>query len=394
MSRTRSHKIAFLIMMVLIPLGLALPISLAYGQKRIMLVLGSANMETLSERVQVAYGLYRGEMAFDRIVVSGGCAAHGSGICEASEMKKQLIKLGVPDSVIIKEEKSKTTLQNYLYSRQITDESGQLLLNRGDKLYVVSNHWHAIAVAARFRTFDQVDAHYYISGNLIPKEKDPVDYVGIYHGYESQEHLLQKMLSNQIIAADYNRQLGLAVYYNQLGLTFVKKNKTPVKEELQFWTGAPTEWDGMIDDIYYDEAKKNFILFRKEMYHRFTIAGQYVSSHQLSDWLVDLPEAWLKRGVDALVVVDKNVYVFCQDMLWMGTLVKGRFMKKELVPIVNYFQEWPFSWGTGDIDAALFDSKKRVLKLFRAKECLEFSVDKRKVTLQPQNTRTTFNDID
>lgn len=394
MSRLKSYIISFLVMLVLIPLGLALPLSSVFGQSRIMLVLGSADMQTLSERVQVANGLYRSGMQFDKIIVSGGCAAHGSGICEASEMRKQLIKLGVPGSIIIKEEKSKTTLQNYLYSRQITDEAGNLVIKKDDQLYVVSNHWHAIAVAGRFRTFDLVDAHYFISGNLIPKVKDPVDYVGIYHGHESQEGLLNKMLGNQVVAADYNNKTGVSVYVNTLGKTFVKNNKGIAKEVFDFWKGVPNSWDGRFDDIYIDAAKKNFVVFRKEWYHRFTIEGQYVSSHKLSDWIVGLPKEWLKRGVDAVLFAGNRVFVFSQDMLWVGEERKGRFTKKDLLPIVDFFQDWPFPWGDGDVDAALFIPEKRVIRLFRAKENVDFVMDDKIKMKRFKSRETSLNDLD
>jgi len=51
-----------------------------------MLVLGSANLNTLKVRVAIAYELYQSGKTFDYIIVSGGCGAHGSTICEASEL--------------------------------------------------------------------------------------------------------------------------------------------------------------------------------------------------------------------------------------------------------------------------------------------------------------------
>src|SRR5690606_5840842 len=103
-----------------------------------MLILGSDNIKTLKERVAVGYKLYKSGVAFDYIIVSGGCGAHKSTICEASDMASLLIEKGVPAEKIFKEEKSKTTVQNYVYSRILRREDGTKLINKGDNLYVVS----------------------------------------------------------------------------------------------------------------------------------------------------------------------------------------------------------------------------------------------------------------
>ncbi|QEC52702.1 YdcF family protein [Anseongella ginsenosidimutans] len=132
--------------------------------KTIMLILGSANKKTLEERVKLGLELYDSPVSFDYIIVSGGCGAHGSAICEASEMAALLKEGGVPPAKIYKEERSKSTVQNYCYSRALKKEDGTRLINPDDTLYVVSNHWHAIPVAARFTTYDSVHAFYYIKG--------------------------------------------------------------------------------------------------------------------------------------------------------------------------------------------------------------------------------------
>lgn len=149
--------------------------------KTIMLILGSANKKTLEERVKLGCELYGSPVSFDYIIVSGGCGAHGSTICEASEMAAVLKDKGVPANKIYKEERSKSTVQNYCFSRALKKEDGSRVINPGDTLYVVSNHWHAIPVAARFTTNDSVRAYYYIRGNILPSETDKVDYTNIYN---------------------------------------------------------------------------------------------------------------------------------------------------------------------------------------------------------------------
>src|SRR5690554_6445481 len=103
-----------------------------------MLILGSDHLQTLEERVTLGYQLYTSDISFDYIIVSGGCGAHGSSICEASEMFDLLAKKGVPKEKIFKEEKSKNTVQNYVYSRLLRNSDGSKLIQPGDSLYVVS----------------------------------------------------------------------------------------------------------------------------------------------------------------------------------------------------------------------------------------------------------------
>src|SRR5690606_20043025 len=129
--------------------------------KTIMIVLGSDNPTILSERIEVAYRFEK-ERSVDKIIVSGGCGAHGSTICEATIMAEGLIKRGVDSKKIYKEENSKTTIQNYVFSRALEDEKGQRIIQPCDTVYVVSNHWHAMSVAARFEKFDDVVAYFHI----------------------------------------------------------------------------------------------------------------------------------------------------------------------------------------------------------------------------------------
>ena len=145
-----------------------------------MLVLGSANKATLMERVEIAAELYQGQPDFDYIIVSGGCGAHNSSICEATEMFNLLVEAGVPADKIFKEEKSKTTVQNYVYSRKLRNRQGKQIIQPGDQLVVVSNHWHAMSVAARLSEHDGVEAEYFIKGNIKPKKDDKADYSNIY----------------------------------------------------------------------------------------------------------------------------------------------------------------------------------------------------------------------
>ena len=145
-----------------------------------ILILGSSNPTTLEERVDSGYKLFKAMEKVDYIIVSGGCDAHNSGICEATKMASRLDEHGVSKQLIYKELESKSTFQNYCYSRKLKDQEGNLIIKPGDSLYVVSNHWHAIPVAARFRIYDNVNAQYYIVGEITPDSTDNVNYGNIY----------------------------------------------------------------------------------------------------------------------------------------------------------------------------------------------------------------------
>ena len=131
----------------------------------VMLVLGSSNSETRAARVALACSLLKGEkVAFDRIILSGGCGAHGTDIgnCEATDMQR-LLRSECGDFLsgvaVSKEERSLSTIQNYCFSRRLK-ENGADLIRKGDRLYVVSSHHHALSIAACFRN-DGMDAYYY-----------------------------------------------------------------------------------------------------------------------------------------------------------------------------------------------------------------------------------------
>jgi len=167
------------------------------GHINIMLVLGSADPATRAIRIDLACSLLKkGDIRFDRIILSGGCGAHGTddSNCEATDMKR-LLEAGFKDGIsgveVYKEESSGSTIQNYCFSRKM-QKDGKSLIEKGDTLYVVSSHYHALSVAACFNN-NGVNAHYYYtcSGNLydgsppsletIAASSDPCfkDYAGI-----------------------------------------------------------------------------------------------------------------------------------------------------------------------------------------------------------------------
>ena len=158
----------------------------SYTSKKGILILGSDKISTLTERVNAGFHLFQIEKPMDYIIVSGGCNAHHSNICESQMMKNLLIEKGIPSEMIFEEGESKNTIQNYCFSRRLLDDEGTRLIQPHDTLFIVSNHWHAIPVAARFSKYDKVIAKYYIVGNLVPNQEDKVNYTGIMSDLDSE----------------------------------------------------------------------------------------------------------------------------------------------------------------------------------------------------------------
>src|SRR5699024_10205039 len=99
-------------------------------------------------------------------------------ICEASSMDSLLVEKGIPAEKILKEEKAKSTKQNMCYSQKLTRE-GKPVIGKGDNLYVVSDHWHAIPVAGCFRESGKINKSvFHIEGTIEPRGS--VDYTDIF----------------------------------------------------------------------------------------------------------------------------------------------------------------------------------------------------------------------
>jgi len=346
-----------------------------------MLILGSDNIKTLKERVDVGYKLYNSGVAFDYIIVSGGCSAHKSTICEASEMASLLIEKGVPAEKIFKEEKSKTTVQNYVYSRILRREDGTKLINKGDSLYVVSNHWHAMSVAARFKTYDQVNAVYHIEGNIVPSTKDKVDYVNIFHGNSDSEDFSRTALwplinasysltsSKQIEGKTYNF-IGDRLYQGAAGIV-EKESQQEINEKI---SGLPEEWHKGIDAAFYNEPEKKVYLFKGDSYLRFTPNSESIDKEYpklIKTWIKDLPADWQQGYIDAAFFnpLSHEITLFKGDSFLQLSSKKMTINKNSLRKLTS-LENWPFGWGSGNIDAADFNTKERMIYLFRGKEYL------------------------
>ena len=358
-----------------------------------MLILGSDHLQTLEERVTLGYQLYTSDISFDYIIVSGGCGAHGSSICEASEMFDLLAKKGVPKEKIFKEEKSKNTVQNYVYSRLLRNSDGSKLIQPGDSLYVVSNHWHAISVAARFTTYDEVNAIYHIEGNITPSTKDKVDYVNIFHGNTDNADFCSKALWPLIGASFYlpthnKAEEHLATFCAIIGDTIIAATTNDLGLLLPISTGfelRKKHFDNLITDVdaaFYNEIDKQVYLFQGTEYLSFHIHnGRVVHSDlkSITQWTPHLPAEWEAGYWDAAYFdpSSRSIVIFKDDnyLLLSGKSLKVK--KGYPKPITQIVNNWPQEWGSGDVDAAHFNRLEKKIYLFRGKEFLK--VDDRKV---------------
>lgn len=97
---------------------------------------GSRPSATLKGRLNAAY-MYHKNNPDALIVVSGG-QGHDEDISEALAMETYLVNLGIPKDKIVKEEKSTSTYENFMFSKKLLDTQ----LESGYKTAYISNDYH------------------------------------------------------------------------------------------------------------------------------------------------------------------------------------------------------------------------------------------------------------
>lgn len=107
---------------------------------------------TLKGRLDAAFEYHKDNP--DAIIVVSGGKGHDEDITEALAMEKYLTNLGVPERLIIKEEKSTSTFENFSFSKEILDG----LFENGYKCAYITNEYHVfragqIAKKAGFEAF-------------------------------------------------------------------------------------------------------------------------------------------------------------------------------------------------------------------------------------------------
>lgn len=353
----------------IVSLLFAAKIAIAADPKTIMLVLGSADPQVLKDRIAVAARLYRTQ-SFQKIIVSGGCGAHGSGICEASAMQQGLVAMGVDPQKIYKEENAKTTVQNYVFSRLLRDELDERIIQPKDTVYVVSNHWHAISVAARLQQHDGVIAKFYIEGALVPKESDKLDYVGIFNAQPDNEKFVMRgsWLTPAVVWSRAERIFYLTnhlVYGTDPNNTSFTLRKDT--EELPFLVGLdPQHSTAFIDAGKYWWVRNGDQLLKvdKETY-------KVVERRSWSSWIKGMPEAWRKGAFNSGVIWNNNLLLFANEKLLIAKIEKKGMQFVDEHAAADYFTNWPFSWGQCNVSAATLDSKTEELILYRNMETVK-----------------------
>lgn len=97
---------------------------------------GSRPSSTLKGRLNAAFEYHKNNP--DALIVVSGGKGHDEDITEAEAMETYLVNLGVPKEKIVKEEKSTSTYENFVFSKEILDG----LMEKNYKIAYISNDYH------------------------------------------------------------------------------------------------------------------------------------------------------------------------------------------------------------------------------------------------------------
>lgn len=355
--------------------------SIASNPKTIMLVLGSSNPEILASRIQIANRLYKVQQ-IDKIIVSGGCGAHKSSICEASIMFDGLVKLGVESSKIYKEENAKTTVQNYVFSHTLKDEHGKNIIQQGDTVFVVSNHWHAVSVAARLKKYDSVHAKFFIEGDISPKENDKLDYVSIFNGELDNDKFIRNALwltpqaSWQIKDNTYYLMDSL-VYETNDGKVVNTSNRNQVFNDPRFKDNKGA-WS------FIENGNTWFIKVSDKIYVVDKSNMKIINIFSWDNFVYNMPDSWKINSFNAGLIVDDKLILFSNDAVLVATKKDDKFVFQKEGEAAKIFTNWPFSWGKSNVAGVYDQTNNQEIHLYRNREYLK--IDKQLNVIQkPMN---------
>ncbi|ERJ57751.1 YdcF family protein [Sphingobacterium paucimobilis] len=353
--------------------GFLLELGFAANPKTIMLVLGSADVDVLNERIAIAARLYRTQ-PIQKIIVSGGCGAHGSGICEATAMQEGLVRNGVESKKIYKEENAKTTVQNYVFSRILRDESDQQIIQPGDTVFVVSNHWHAIAVAARLQQYDAVVGRFYIEGNIVPKATDKLDYVGIFNAQPDNDKFV---LRGSWLTPEACWSVGDSLYYLQNNMVYGtdKDNRSFSLQRAEDVLHSLNLLDAAHSRAFIDGGKFWWVRHGDSLW-KVEKGSKKVSEKLVwSNWIAGMPDVWKKGAFNTGVLWNNTLLLFANEKILVARLEKKGFVFVKETTAAEYFGNWPFTWGKSNVAAAMGDSSTGNLTLYRNMERMAIDQD-------------------
>lgn len=335
--------------------------------KTIMLVLGSDKPDVLETRIQLAYKLYQIQ-PIDKIIVSGGCGAHASSICEATLMFDGLVKRGIDSTKIYKEENAKSTVQNYVFSRVLKDEFNQNIIQKGDTVFVVSDHWHAISVASRLKKYDDVQAKFFIEGDILPKVEDKLDYVSIMNGESDNNVFVRKALW---LTPQVSWKTNGATNYVMDSMVYCVHDNKILKEGYrddifkQLVPKSNTE-----DWTFIDSGKSWFVKISDNLFEVDKISFKVSRMFRWSDMIKDLPSKWLINGYNTGVIVGNRLILFSNDAV-LFAVKKGRnYVFEKEGPAKELINNWPFSWGKSNVVGVSLDKENKRIILYRNREYL------------------------
>ncbi|WP_256012742.1 YdcF family protein [Desertivirga xinjiangensis] len=341
---------------------------LASPPKTIMLILGSADPVVLQNRMDIAIRLYQ-KQSFDKIIVSGGCAAHGSSICEASFMSDALLKSGVPGKIIYKEENSKTTVQNYIFSRKLEEADGTPVILPGDTVFVVSDHWHAISVAARLRKYDKVEAKFYIEGSIDPKPSDKLDYGSIFNGEPDNEKFILK--GTWLTPEAVWRQAD-SIYYLTGSLVYVTDRQNTRFSYYPRGKFFPALEDYAVQkELRFIDAGSHWYVWNGEQLLNINKQDKKIKGvSDLSTLIPNVPAKW-KNSLKAGFIDGDKLLLFSDTGVLVGRKKGKIFVIEQEASAPNYFTGWPYAWGQGNVSAVMVDAANRKLYVYRNQEYME-----------------------
>lgn len=358
------NKLLFIFLLILF----SLHVSMASSPKTIMLVLGSDNPEILATRIQIANRLYKVQN-IDKIIVSGGCGAHKSSICEASVMYNGLVQLGIEPSKIYKEENAKTTVQNYVFSRVLKDEYGSNIIQKGDTVFVVSNHWHAVSVAARLRKHDAVHAKFFIEGDLSPKENDKLDYVSIFNGEIDNEKFIRNALwlTPQVSWENNDNTYYLmdSTIYEVNGgnlINIIQRNHVFNDPKISDQTGT---WS------FIDNGNTWFIKTSNKIY---VVNKRNMKVKEILSWdnfIDNVPNDWRINGFNAGIILNDKLVLFSNNAVLIAEKRNNKFVFKRQAEAKQLIPNWPFSWGKSNVAGVNYQNNSQEINLYRNREYLK-----------------------
>lgn len=346
-----------------------LEILIAGNPKTIMLVLGSDKRDILETRTQLAYKLYQIQ-PIDKIIVSGGCGAHASSICEASLMFDGLVKRGVDSTKIYKEENAKSTVQNYVYSRILKDESNQNIIQHGDTVFVVSDHWHAISVASRLKKYDGVQAKFFIEGDILPKVEDKLDYVSIMNGELDNSVFIRKALwlTPQISWKhnDLTNYVMDSIVYSvndRENKILIERSRDDVFKQLG--QGSNTkEWS------FIDNGKSWFVKIADNIFEVDKVSFKASKKFLWNDMIHHLPKKWLINGYNTGFIMDNKLILFSNDAVLVAVKKGRNYVFEREGTADEIIKNWPFSWGKSNVAGTALDQENKRIVLYRNREYL------------------------